>query len=58
MASPSQAHRDLQADKKSTSKQVDSSFRQIPPSTSNPTQNKSMAERSTKWQMPRSLYIY
>ncbi|KAL5822256.1 hypothetical protein ACOSQ3_020162 [Xanthoceras sorbifolium] len=40
MASSSQAFKDLQADKKHPFKKVDSSFRRIPPSTSNPTQNK------------------
>lgn len=39
-ASSSQAIKDLQADKKNSYKQVDSCFRKIPPSTSNPTQNK------------------
>ncbi|XWS19992.1 hypothetical protein CRYUN_Cryun31cG0063400 [Craigia yunnanensis] len=38
--SSSQALGDLQADKKNLQKQVDSSFRRIPPSTSNPIQNK------------------
>ncbi|KAB2065268.1 hypothetical protein ERO13_A09G075900v2 [Gossypium hirsutum] len=40
-------------------KQVDSSFRRIPPSTSNPIQNKSnpplQGERSRRQQLPRSL---
>ncbi|KAJ0075863.1 hypothetical protein Patl1_33865 [Pistacia atlantica] len=40
MATSSQALKDLQADKKHPFKKVDSSFRRIPPSTSNPTQNK------------------
>ncbi|KAK3025127.1 hypothetical protein RJ639_043909 [Escallonia herrerae] len=39
-ASSSQTLRDVQADKKDPMKQVDSSFRKIPPSRSNPTQNK------------------
>ncbi|XWS16100.1 hypothetical protein CRYUN_Cryun34aG0056600 [Craigia yunnanensis] len=38
--SSSQALGDLQAEKKNPQKQVDSSFRRIPPSTSNPIQNK------------------
>ncbi|XP_044497113.1 uncharacterized protein LOC123219305 [Mangifera indica] len=40
MPSSSQALKDLQTDKKYPFKKVDSSFRRIPPSTSNPTQNK------------------
>ncbi|XVF27155.1 hypothetical protein REPUB_Repub14bG0082200 [Reevesia pubescens] len=57
--SSSQALGDLQADKKKPQKQVDSSFRKIPPSTSNPIQNKSnpplQGERSRRQQIPRSL---
>ncbi|KAG8643171.1 hypothetical protein MANES_11G012400v8 [Manihot esculenta] len=40
MASTSQAFRDIPVAEKNPFKQVDSSFRKIPPSTSNPTQNK------------------
>ncbi|CAL8130830.1 unnamed protein product [Prunus armeniaca] len=40
-ASSSQGLEDLEAKKKNPYKQVGSSFRRIPPSTSNPTQNKS-----------------
>ncbi|KAH7546990.1 hypothetical protein FEM48_Zijuj01G0259600 [Ziziphus jujuba var. spinosa] len=40
-ASSSKSFKDLQADRKNPYKQVDSCFRRIPPSTSNPTQNKS-----------------
>ncbi|KAG6668987.1 hypothetical protein I3843_01G203500 [Carya illinoinensis] len=39
--SSSQALKDLQGDRKNPYKQVDSCFRKIPPSTSNPIQNKS-----------------
>lgn len=39
-SSSSQIVKDLQADKKSPLKHVNSSFRKIPPSTSNPIQNK------------------
>uniref|UniRef100_A0A7N2LL60 Uncharacterized protein n=1 Tax=Quercus lobata TaxID=97700 RepID=A0A7N2LL60_QUELO len=39
--SSSQALKDLQGKRKIPDKQLDSSFRKIPPSTSNPTQNKS-----------------
>ncbi|XVF74221.1 hypothetical protein PTKIN_Ptkin13bG0093100 [Pterospermum kingtungense] len=39
-SSSSQALGDLQADKKIPQKKVDSSFRRVPPSTSNPIQNK------------------
>ncbi|KAI4355355.1 hypothetical protein L6164_004136 [Bauhinia variegata] len=38
--SSSQAPKDLQAHRKNPSKQVASCFRRIPPSSSNPTQNK------------------
>ncbi|XP_062155528.1 uncharacterized protein LOC133863555 [Alnus glutinosa] len=38
--SSSQALKDLQADRKNPDKQLDSCFRRIPPSTSNPIQNK------------------
>ncbi|KAG2702245.1 hypothetical protein I3760_06G081400 [Carya illinoinensis] len=38
--SSSQALKDLQEDRKNPYKQVDSCFRKIPPSTSNPIQNK------------------
>ncbi|KAK6284236.1 hypothetical protein POUND7_003188 [Theobroma cacao] len=58
-ASSSQALGDLQADKIIPRTQVDSSFRRIPPSNSNPIQNKSnpplQGERSRRQQIPRSL---
>ncbi|KAJ9190476.1 hypothetical protein P3X46_001674 [Hevea brasiliensis] len=40
MASTSQAFRDLPVAENNPFKKLDSSFRRIPPSTSNPTQNK------------------
>ncbi|XVE51776.1 hypothetical protein DITRI_Ditri02bG0068300 [Diplodiscus trichospermus] len=56
--SSSQALGDLQGEEKNPQKQVDSSFRRIPPSTSNPIQNKSnpplQGERSRRQQIPRS----
>ncbi|XVF25300.1 hypothetical protein REPUB_Repub13aG0201500 [Reevesia pubescens] len=57
--SSSQALGDLQADKKNPEKQVNSSFQRIPPSNSNPIQNKSnpplQAERNRRQKIPRSL---
>ncbi|XP_022715374.1 uncharacterized protein LOC111274752 [Durio zibethinus] len=57
--SSSQALGDLQANKKIPQKQVDTSVRRIPPSTSNPIQNKSSppleGERSRRNRIPRSL---
>ncbi|XVF86994.1 hypothetical protein PTKIN_Ptkin18bG0085000 [Pterospermum kingtungense] len=54
-----QALGDLQTERKMPQKQVDSSFRRIPPSTANPIQNKSnpklQGERSGRQQIPRSL---
>ncbi|XVE88550.1 hypothetical protein DITRI_Ditri19aG0078000 [Diplodiscus trichospermus] len=57
--SSSQALGDLQAGDKNPQKQVHSSVRRVPPSTSNPIQNKSnpplQGERSRRQQTPRSL---
>ncbi|KAK8608279.1 hypothetical protein V6N13_023706 [Hibiscus sabdariffa] len=57
--SSSQVHVDLGADKRNPKELVDSSFRRIPPSTSNPIGNKFhpslQGERSRRQQIPRSL---